>query len=259
MGMLDKFRGNIFSKRQERLRGEILDVYEYDVIPYKLQVQIVQIWKRAFQEHALRYQHDPENPYRIVVEYLRHERGRLKLPSSGPLTDYDYFTELANNFLQERDIEMALDVVEAIFRLIEERKSSNKNNRLPYDRRIPDSEVSIAIDDLNFRLNEHGVGYRYESNQIIKIDDEYVHEEVIKPALRILNQPQFAGAREEFLNAHEHYRKRNMKDALSSCLKAFESVMKAICDKRGWKYDKNTSTAKGLIKICFDNELIPKF
>ena len=76
---------------------------------------------------------------------------------------------------------------------------------------------------------------------------------------RWANHKQFEGAQEEFLNAHEHYRKRNMKDALNSCLKAFESVMKTICDKRGWQYDKNTSTAKGLINICFDNELIPKF
>ena len=259
MGMLDKFRGNIFSKRQKRLCGEILDVYEYDVIPYKLQVQIVQIWKRTFQEHTLRFQYEPENPYRIAVEYLRHERGEFKLPSSGTLTDYDYSTELANNFLQEQDNEKALDVVEAIFRLIEERKHSNKNSRLPYDYRIPDSEVSIAINDLNFKFKENGVGYRYESNQIIRVDDEFIHDEVVKPALRILNQPQFAGAREEFMKAHEHYRKRDMKDALSSCLKAFESVMKAICDMRGWQYDKNTSTAKDIIKICFDNELIPKF
>ena len=34
--------------------------------------------------------------------------------------------------------------------------------------------------------------------------------------------------------------------------------MKAICDMRGWQYDKDRSTAKALIKICFDNELIPQ-
>ena len=35
--------------------------------------------------------------------------------------------------------------------------------------------------------------------------------------------------------------------------------MKAICDKRCWQYDKDRSTAQALIKICFDNGLIPKF
>ncbi|HHX8665506.1 DUF7014 domain-containing protein [Vibrio diabolicus] len=32
--------------------------------------------------------------------------------------------------------------------------------------------------------------------------------------------------------------------------------MKSICDKRGWVYQANV-TAKGLIQICMDNELIP--
>ena len=46
--MLDKFGGNIFSKRQKRLRGEVPDVYQYDVFPNELRVQIVQIWQRVF-------------------------------------------------------------------------------------------------------------------------------------------------------------------------------------------------------------------
>ena len=259
MGMLDNFRGNIFSKRQKRLCGEKLDVYQYDDLPKELRVQIVQIWQRSFEQHAINAQHDPNYSYQKIVEYLRHERGVIKLPSSGTVTGDDYYGELANYFDQEQDIEKALDVVEASFREIEERKNRNRNIPVLRDYRNPDSEVYDAIDNLNFRFNEHGVGYRYESTQIIRIDDEFIHEEVVKPALRILNHKQFEGAREEFLKAHEHYRKGNMKDALNSCLKAFESVMKAICDKRGWQYDKNTSTAKDLIKICFDNELIPKF
>ena len=259
MGMLDKFRGNIFSRRQRRLRGEILDVYQYDAIPNELRIQIVQIWQKTFQEHALHFQYDPENPYRIVVEYLRHERGVIRLPASDAVTAGDYFSELANYFLHERDNEKALDVVEASFRVIEERNISKRNDRWSVDYSISDWEVSDAIDDLNFRFKELGVGYKYESKQIFRIDNGFVHEEVVKPALRILNQPQFAGAQEEFLKAHEQYRKGDTKDSLSNCLKAFESVMKAICDMRGWQYDKDRSTAQVLIKICFDNRLIPKY
>ena len=259
MGMLDKFRGNTFSRRQERLRGEILDVYQYDVIPNELRIQIVQIWQKTFQEHALHFQYDPENPYRIVVEYLRHERGAIRLPASDTVAADEYFGELANYFFHERDNEKTLDVVEASFRVIEERNISKRNNRWLVDYRISDWEVSDAIDDLNFRFKERGVGYGYESNQIIRIDEDLIHEEVVKPALRILNQPQFAGAQEEFLKAHEQYRKGDTKDSLSNCLKAFESVMKAICDMRGWQYDKDRSTAQALINICFDNGLIPKF
>lgn len=34
--------------------------------------------------------------------------------------------------------------------------------------------------------------------------------------------------------------------------------MKAICDKHKWQY-KSGDTAKNLIQICFDNNLIPSF
>lgn len=34
--------------------------------------------------------------------------------------------------------------------------------------------------------------------------------------------------------------------------------MKAICDKRGWEYQAN-ATCNSLIKVCFDNNLIPEF
>ncbi len=87
---------------------------------------------------------------------------------------------------------------------------------------------------------------------------DFIHTEIVKPALRLLGQKQYAGAQQEFLKAHEHYRKGNAKEALNECLKAFESVMKAICDKRGWSYS-NNATSKPLIQVCFDNGLIPSF
>ena len=85
-----------------------------------------------------------------------------------------------------------------------------------------------------------------------------MHSEAIKPAIRLLYKKRYAGAQQEFLNAHQHYRKGETKEALNDCLKAFESVMKAICDKRRWSYPK-TATAKALIDVCFKNELIPVF
>ena len=79
MGILEKFRGNMFSKRQKRLRGEILDVYQYDVFPNELRVQIVQIWATCFQGAMLLYsRHDPNDAYWKIVEYLRHEWGEIE-------------------------------------------------------------------------------------------------------------------------------------------------------------------------------------
>ena len=85
-----------------------------------------------------------------------------------------------------------------------------------------------------------------------------MHSEAIKPAIRLLYKKRYAGAQQEFLKAHQHYRRGETKEALNDCLKTLESLMKAICDKRRWSYPSN-ATAKALIDVCFENELIPKF
>jgi hypothetical protein len=45
---------------------------------------------------------------------------------------------------------------------------------------------------------------------------------------------------------------------MNECLKAFESVMKAICHKHKWQYNQK-DTAKVLIDICLKEGLIPHF
>jgi hypothetical protein len=86
-----------------------------------------------------------------------------------------------------------------------------------------------------------------------------LHAEAVKPALLLLNTEDYKGPHEEFLSAYEHYRLGNNKEALTDGLKAFESTMKAICDKRRWANDPTKDTAKKLIDILFENGLIPQF
>lgn len=115
-----------------------------------------------------------------------------------------------------------------------------------------------AIADLNHRFQQHGVGYQFESGQIIRIDSAFLHSEVVKPALRMLADPMYEGANDEFLRAHEHYRTGDYKGCISECLKAFESCIKAICKDNGWSYNA-TDTVSPLIATVFDKKLIPDF
>ena len=228
---------DIFSKRQKKLRGEMPDIYVYDDLPYPLRVQIVQVWEAIIgnQWQYLHNAREARDAYDSIVNTLRHEYGVFSLHSKNQGT----ITELINFFLNEEDVEKALDAVELSFQVINRRSDD-------------------AIEELNERFKEHGVGYQFTNGQIVRIDSEFIHAEVVKPALNLLGQQHYAGAQQEFLKAHEHYRKGNAKETLSECLKAFESVMKAICDKRGWAYS-NNATAKPLIQACFDNGLIPPF
>lgn len=113
-------------------------------------------------------------------------------------------------------------------------------------------------DELNHRFKEHGVGYEYSEDQIIRIDSQLIHSEVVKPALRLLSESGFEGAHHEFLAAHEHFRHRRYKEALNEALKAFESTIKVIADVRGWAINRG-DTANKLVKACMDNGLFPSY
>ena len=237
---------DLFSKRQKELRGEIHDVYTYDVLPKPLRVQVIHIWNDIFVRYPY-YSPERKLAYEFIVETLCREYGVFELANTANRSK-NYELEFHSFFFEEKDIEKALDAIELSFRVID-------NNRRPYE---ASKLADDAIEELNNRFKEHGVGYYFTDGQIVRIDSEYIHAEIIKPGLMLLNKPYYGGAQEEFLKAHEHYRKGNAKEALNECLKAFESTMKAICEKRGWSYG-NKATAKPLIQVCFNNGLIPSF
>ena len=89
--------------------------------------------------------------------------------------------------------------------------------------RVSQEKLDSAVFELNARFREHRVGYQYESGDIIRVDSQLIHAEVVKPALALLAAPEYAGANAEFLKAFEHYRKGDTKGCLNECPKAFES------------------------------------
>ena len=252
---------NIFSKRQKALRGDVPDVYCYDRLPPRLRHQILHIITDAL---GTREQYEMANPlghsyphiravYDFIADTLCREHGFPKLPVEYP-GHKSKMLDLLNFFLQVENFEQAIDVVEIAFRLI-----SSRDRELEYlNRDTALLGMNCAIEELNYRFKENGVGYSFSDGSIVRIDSEFIHSEVVRPALGILNRKQYFGARQEFLNAHEHYRKGNTKEALNDCLKSFESVMKSICDARKWPYNKR-ATASTLIQICLNNNLVPSF
>ncbi|MGL0962142.1 STM4504/CBY_0614 family protein [Vibrio vulnificus] len=245
----------LFSKKQKKLRGDIPDVYVYDSLPEPLRVQIIHIWNDSLGD-ILQYfsVEDVQMVYKFIVETLCREYGRFELSSSKIDRERVYITELNNYFLEEHDVEKQLDVVEITFKLIDTVTRDFEYLAKNDASKIADS----AIDELNARFKEHGIGFQFTNSEIIRVDSELLHTEAVKPALLLLNQSHYEGAQEEFLFAYEHYRHGRHKESLNDCLKAFESTMKSICDKHGWFYQQN-ATAKSLIQICFERGLVPTF
>ena len=247
---------DLFSKRQKKLRGDVPDIYTYDDIPSALRVQIVHIWYDVLgnANDYSGYTAKVKSAYKFIVDTLCREYGLFHLPSHDKYDNRMYLNELANFFLNEKDIEKVIDVIELSFKVI-----NHSTKDYHYLNRHNGSElIENAINELNNRFKEHAIGFQFVENEIIRIDSELLHTEAVKPALKLLNQKNYQGAQEEFLSAYEHYRHGKNKESLNDCLKAFESTMKSICDKHKWQYKAN-ATAKTLIQICFDKGLVPSF
>lgn len=245
MGVFD-----LFSKRQKRARGEMPDVYVYDDLPQTLRVQIVHIIGDAFGTDNYGSDHAAE-AYEFVNQSLCREYGLFELVKH-PRSDKE---SVFNFFLQEKSVERALDVVELCFRIIQIHIADDQSYQYHTKRKI---DTDGAAAELNERFKEHGVGYQFESGEIIRVDSQFLHAEAVKPTLAVLRDKSFKGANEEFLKAHEHYRHGRYKESLVDALKAFESTMKTICNLRGWP-TQPTDTAKNLIATCINNGLFPAY
>lgn len=241
---------NLFSKRQRVARGEVPDVYDYESLSLTFRNQALHIVDDAFGENIYG-NNNIDDIYRYVVRTLLKEYGLQSLSNHhrNPREELHHF------FRTTSDYERALDVIELCFAIINNyvRTSDFRNSTCNHA-----LEPDEAISELNVRFRENGIGYQFESNQIMRLDSDFIHSEAVRPVLRVLSDYRYKGANEEFLTAHEHYREGNHEECLVECCKAFESTMKTICELRGWAYNR-TDTAKGLIATCLSNGLIPSY
>lgn len=254
---------NIFSRRQPRSKGKSPDVFQYDDIPHELRVQIL----HALDDAAQRIHQRTIPEYRALgtegmdcfaeaCMILRRELGTGRLSQgrrrSRPLNESQTTSlrvEFAD-FFQECSTEHVLDAIEVAMHFIE----YGELNHLLDD----ECNSRTVAAEINARFLQHGVGYQYESGQIIVQSNSLLHAEAVKPALHLLSDPTFQGANDEFLKAHDHYRHERYPECLVDCLKAFESTMKIICDQKGWAYNQ-TDTASKLIEVCLSKGLVPTF
>lgn len=238
----------LYSKRMKLAEGkEFEDVYVYDKAPEKLRIQISQILKDAIGTNN-------DEAWETIHNILLKELARFSLVER---PSREEIHNCITYFLSCSDKE-AIDFIELCLRMID-------SDKLRYDyknhakvcgmRQSPND----AIEEINYRLKDNGVGYEFVEGEFIRVDRKFLHEETVKPAIRLLIEEEFEGAGEEFLQAHEHYRKGKYKESLVEALKAFESTLKTICDEKGYTYDKHRDTASKLITIIIDNQLIPSY
>jgi AbiJ N-terminal domain 4 len=242
---------DIFSKRRKRSLGGVTDVFVYDDLPQKLRIQAIHIINHALGEPQFDYHNSAGIIFTSVVSALRQEHGVFNLvPRPGNPQE-----ELWNFLLGVQEADYVLDVIELIFRATERLATEEPYHGQPRGVNLRPGDVTA---ELNTRFRENGVGYQFQSGEIIRVDSQLIHSEAVLPALHLLRTKGFDGANSEFLDAHKHYRHGDFKDAIVNAAKAFESTLKAICTSRKWGFDAN-ATAKPLINIVLTNGLIPNY
>lgn len=241
-----------YSKRQKQLeKAGKQDVYQYDALPQAFRIQVIHIWRGTI------------GPY-----YNSHDRRTAASETWDAIHDilireYGLFSLSKNtsdkavaciHFIQEADVLKALDIIELSFIAIDRVvRNWTFDQRLSCDvSQTPDD----AIQELNDRFLEHGIGHQFLGGKIVRLDSQFLHAEVVKPALALLNAASFDGPADEFIRAFEHYRHGSNKEAVVEALKAFESTMKAICTARNWSYPAN-GAAKQLMEILFSKGIVP--
>jgi hypothetical protein len=244
---------DLFSKRQKRLQGEVPYIYTYDQIPQTLRVQIVHIIRDTIGIHNYKGLDKPSLAYEDIHDILCREYGKFSLGNGYNESNRD---KVLNFLLQTQSTEEVIDVIELSFMYIDSKIKNEYHNYIYFTTVKLNPED--AITELNERFKENGIGYSFDGSKIIRVDSTYVHAEITKPTIALLWSNKFKGANEEYLIAHEHYRHGRNKECLTECLKSFESVMKSICNEKGWTYNQ-TDSAKKLIQICFQNGLVPTF
>ncbi|PML91933.1 STM4504/CBY_0614 family protein [Vibrio breoganii] len=233
-----------------RNKAKYPDVYQYERASRKLRTQVAQILVATIgNKIGYDYQKTPsQEVYEIIFDILKRAYGEDELAGHYSGSSHWLHKYLTGDYL---DIEEFLDVVELTCDVIDKhvrpRWARFKNNDNVFQN--PDD----ALEEINERMKRDGFGYEFTDGIIVRIDEQYIHAEAVKPALCILQN--YEAPRQEFLEAHEHYRHRNFKECLMNCGRAFEGMMKIICDKEGWEYNPKKAGASNLIALCKDKGL----
>ena len=249
----------LFSHRRKRAeQSGMTDVFQYTSVPGKLRVQVQQILHDAIgpqyevPAYAVSMPAQNAEAWNTIHDTLCRELGCHRLIDK----HYNIAMDGVLNYLGTADSEGFVDGLEVCCRIIE--LAIGKWNEYARVQLGIKQDPSEALTEINYRMRQSGFGFSYTDGQIVRVDSEYSHEEVVKPALRLLNTNDFAGAQQEFLQAHQHYRAGEYTQSITEAAKAFESTLKAVCDKKKWPYEKG-ARASDLLKRIRTEGLWPDF
>ena len=94
---------------------------------------------------------------------------------------------------------------------------------------------------------------------IIKVEEDVAYMEAVSPGLHVLSAARYSVPDREFRDALEHYRDGKFRASLTECGSALESVVKVICEDKGWDYNDSDTLGPLLDNVVPRLELPPAF
>lgn len=233
------------------------DVYQYEQIQKPVRVQLVQIFVAALGPSELTQasymrrskRGESQSTWDTIHMVVCREFGRHTLSNNR-----DSMDDLLSFFEHSATTEECLDILEVICRFIE--NWASKLQEYDVERYAITQSANDAIDEVNHRLRRGGIGFQYESGDIVRVDSQMLHQSAVVPALQLLAEEQYRTVDEEYRNAHQHYRNGEFEPCLVECLKSLESILKVICAAKGWVAPPK-ATASVLLSIVFERGLVP--
>lgn len=237
-----------FSQRQ---RGEEAnDVWQYDEFPVEFKNQLMYILSDVCKCENM------EMGLLLAQQFCR-EKG-IKELGGYVIRDVANVKRAFENYITESSDEELLDLIDFICHMLN--WCITAPNNAQYVSCETQNAIRCAFVELNDRFKQHNLGYEATKGQLIRMDNQFVHAQYVKPALQLLCDKEFAGAEDEYRNALEARRAGNNKEAILNAGKCFESVMKTICEKK--KYDDDNVenyAAKDLLETLKKNNFFPAY
>lgn len=243
----------LFSERKQEANGEISDVYKYLDFPISFRNQVFDILANLFEINEDTYccylgESDEERLWNRICETYAHEKGIKSIHkdyySDNDRDAFEHYSDHCKN-------EDYLDLLDYVF--------TEWVDRTEVSQTFGRCKVQAAIDELNYRLKQHSLGYEFIDGHLIEKTNEQIHREIIKPAIHLLAGKDFEGANEEYFAAFDCFKQGDNKGAILNAGKAFESTLKVICAKMKYTLEKGEDTAKKLIEVLKKNNFFPAY
>jgi hypothetical protein len=160
---------DIFSKRKERLeKAGQPEVYQYDLLPTEFRTQVVHIWGSALgRTYDSGYETPAADIWKTIHDALSREYGVFALARGDATAEAKCVQHVLN-----AGIDRALDIIELSFVSID--RVVRAFDWMQRGSAGITQNADDAIQELNKRFQEHGIGYQYVEGKLVRVDSAFL-------------------------------------------------------------------------------------